>query len=141
MVIYTYISKESADTFPKLLENKTAVQGNVRGILDVENPTIRIEASAINFNYIEIPDLHRFYFVTDAVAIRDNIFDLTCAVDVLQSHYEQFINSPCIVSRSQNNWNSFISDSRRGFYQYNHRQIINIGDVGKPDTPIIVTIG
>ena len=141
MNIYTYLSKESAGTFPKLLENKQTLQGNVRDILDIENPVIRIETSAINFNYVEIPDLHRFYFVIDAVAVRNNIFDITCAVDVLQSHYAQFVNSPCIVSRSENNWNSYIDDNSRKFYQYTSNQYITIGDLGAPEKIVIVTVG
>lgn len=141
MIIYSYLSKESADTFPKLLENKQTLQGNFRDILDIENPVVRIEASAIDFNYLEIPDLHRFYFVIDSVAVRNNIFDVTCAVDVLQSHYEQFIHSPCIVSRSQNNWNAFIADPKRKFYQYNHRQIMEIGTIGNPNVLVMLTAG
>lgn len=141
MIIYSYLSKDSADTFPKLLENKKTLQGNFRDILDIENPVVRIEASAIDFNYIEIPDLKRFYFVADSVAVRNNIFDVSCAVDVLQSHYAQFINSPCIVSRSQNNWNAYIDDGKRKFYQYTGNQYITIGDLGAPEKIVIVTVG
>lgn len=141
MEIKTYISLESVDTFPKELISVSTLQGSFRESVDVENPIIRVQAQAIDFNYIEIPELKRFYYVIDYQAVRTDIWDITCSVDVLQSHFAQFIHSPCIVSRSENNWNAYIDDGRRKFYQYTANQYITMGDLGAPAKIVIVTVG
>ena len=73
--------------------------------------------------------------------IRTGIVELQLAVDVLQSHYNQFFDCPIIVNRSDSTYNSYIADNKRQYYQYQHNQYVTIGDIGLPSAMIVTTVG
>ena len=142
MQINLYINTDDNKTFPKTPILVATLNGNVRGEINVYNPTIRIETQyPISFNYVYIPDFNRYYYVVNSIVPCANIIDVTLKCDVLQSHYSEFVQCPVIVERSANKFNVYLPDNKRKFYQYTEPQYITIGEFSPPSSVIIVTVG
>ena len=144
MTIYLYNVTDDETTVPKNLSNTFGgVSGTIRGEIDVISPKIALGTNNNKFewNYIYIPDFKRYYFVRDWLMVRNGIVELTLECDYLQSHYNEFFDCPITVERSDSNYNSYIADNRREYYQYTHNQYCTIGDIGLPSAMVITTIG
>lgn len=141
MTIYFYDMIDDPRTMPKNLQNETTKTGTIRGEVDIMRPVIDIEGNVFTPNYAYIPDFNRYYYIDSVRILRTGICTLTLRVDVLQSFYEDIVNAPMIAARSENLFNTYIADEQRKFFQYSVNQYIDIGNVGAPDTPILVTVG
>lgn len=52
------------------------------------------------YNYIELPEFNRFYFVDSIESVNAKIFNLICSCDVLMTYKEAILNSNARVMRS-----------------------------------------
>ena len=59
------------------------------------NPTIRINADAFNFNYCLLEG--RYYFVTDIVSVRNDLWDVNLSIDVLGSYRAEILGTTAYV--------------------------------------------
>lgn len=80
---------------------------------EVQNPTIYIsrEYDADKANYIYIPDLHRYYFITKC-ELENQRYIINCKCDVLSTFYPYFKKKTCISKRSSNKFNLYINDDK-----------------------------
>lgn len=150
MQIVLYRMTDDEKTFPKHFEMQTTVNGVLRSETDFTNPVFRVEMG-INapYNYCYIPAFSRYYFLSAPVTIRTGLIEYSGRVDVLQSFYNQFKKCPVIVSRSDSDYNTFIPDNNRKFYQYESHEYADIGRISfEDDTEIfgnidfvVVTVG
>lgn len=68
-------------------------------------------------NYAYIPDFNRYYFITDIISIRNNIWRLNMQVDVLMSYKNQIKQLNAFVNRNEFEYNPLIVDDLVN-YQY-----------------------
>ena len=142
MTIKVYNNHSDDKTFPKELEEIRTITGTMRGALDSLIPNFTLETSfPLNFDYIYVQELNRYYYITDSVCPNTGLVNIQCMCDVLQSFYTQFINSPCIVSRNNSMFNSYIKDDRRRFYQFTKSQYITLGELHVPDCAVLIAVG
>ena len=87
-------SLTSETTFSGSLKDETSITSPVF-ILETENPT--------NFNYAYIPQFNRYYFITDMVSVRTNLWRIRLSVDVLESFKTEIRNQNVILSASEDN--------------------------------------
>jgi uncharacterized UPF0146 family protein len=106
----------------------------IRRNVDIINPTIPIESSldliALDVNYCYIEDLHRYYFIDIIVPYPNNIYRLSCRVDVLETYKDDILNAKShIVSGTKLGYSnqSVTTDSRRTTVSYD-------SDVELPET-------
>lgn len=140
-----YSITDDDTTVPKNLGQVYSYTGECRDELDVLNPVFVFQSNEHNviktLNYCYIPTLNRYYYCKIEF-ITNDLYRVTCHADVLQSFWNQIKNVPVVVERSRNLYNSFIVDGNRKFYQYSRTQYVKIGeDIGKPTTPILITVG
>lgn len=78
---------------------------------NILNPVLEVayNASYTSANYIYIPSLNRYYYITDIKTGMQRMY-LTCEVDVLMSYKSSIKNMRCIVERQQNNFNVYLND-------------------------------
>ena len=70
----------------KLLQEGETFIGELREQIDVMRPVIRFDKEGVlRYNYAYVPDLQRYYIVTDRTAFRDGLWDVSFEVDVLMS--------------------------------------------------------
>ena len=64
-----------------------------------------------NINYVYVRELNRYYYV-DEIVYAQQYVELHCTVDVLMSFQSDIKNTSCVIRRSQNRYNLYISDEK-----------------------------
>lgn len=95
----------------KSLTTLSTLEGTLRQESDIINPTILIESSSvITANYMTISEFKRSYFITDIRSIRNNLWEISGHVDVLESFSSEIRSNTVIVGTQQNDWNLYLDD-------------------------------
>ena len=90
MTIKTYRFEGDPRKVDKKLTSVTAYfNADIVGDMSIHTPTISLQLNSftdvINFNYIYIEELRRYYYVVDSTIMEDGFVQLQCKVDVLKS--------------------------------------------------------
>ena len=99
--------------------NKNIIGGSMfdgvpREEISVMMPTIRFETDEVlRYNYAYIPELQRYYTITDKTVYRQGIWDITFSVDVLMSFRGDILNLAVVADKQsmKENGNEYIDDS------------------------------
>ena len=92
-------------------------QCNFLDAQSVMNPVIVIEdtkgreEAMMNYTYASIPNLNRYYFVSNVVVIDNKRWAFYLQVDVLGSFKSDFLTSRQYVIRSTNKYNEYMADT------------------------------
>lgn len=128
----------------KITKNITPVlelTGALRGEADIVNPTIRIYAPNLPyFNYAYIPEFRRYYYLRNARAVRNDMFDITLQSDPLMSF--DLSNVSGVVIETQNGGNNYLPARNWVRLVKTKTDILNFG-AGLLDTGeyILITAG
>lgn len=99
MNIILYQTTSERERINKDLSSVLSLSGALRGECSVTNPSFNIEVTnPSDYNYCYIPDFGRYYYITNIVSVRTNIWRIDCDVDVLMSFKEAILNLDVIVS-------------------------------------------
>lgn len=99
MQITLYNNNSERQAIAKSLTNGYPLTGSLRNESSVINPIILVEMSnPSSYNYAYIPDFGRYYFITDMISVRTNLWRISMSVDVLMSFKNQILNLDVIVS-------------------------------------------
>lgn len=102
------------------------------GDLSVQSPTISLQLDGftdiVNFNYIEIPELRRFYYVKCSTIREDGVVQIQCRVDVLKSFANDILASTQFVERQQNKCTYQLPDNLYNIKSNRNLTIKNFGD-------------
>lgn len=102
MDITFYINNSEKNKISKNLTNNTHISGTLRNETGVMNPVILIHSvNPTKFNYVYIPEFNRYYFITDMVSIRTDIWQIKLHVDVLMSFKNSLKNVKVILNDSE----------------------------------------
>lgn len=102
MDITFYINNSEKNKISKNLTNNTHISGTLRNETGVMNPVILIHSvNPTKFNYVYIPEFNRYYFITDMVSIRTDIWQIKLHVDVLMSFKDSLKNVKVILNDSE----------------------------------------
>lgn len=81
---------------------ETYSNAKIVGDMIIQSPTISLQLDSftdvINFNYIYIPELRRYYYVKNSTIREDGFVQIQCGVDVLKSFKRIFL-------LAHNTWN------------------------------------
>lgn len=104
---YRFSKKRNSTAVPNL----SHVDYNItlKAPTSLESPTIIIEGFNINNNYCHMLDA--YYFVTDVVALNNNLFEVSLEKDVLATYKSYIGRYTTFIERSASNYNSNIFDS------------------------------
>ena len=145
MILNLYKTLDADNVINKTLLNKLTIQGFfLTSSLNIVNPVIPLQVingiDIYEYNYIELPDFNRFYFVDSIENVNAKIFNLICSCDVLMTYKEAILNSNARVMRSL----------KTGDY-YNGESLVNVkptitthlSNIVLDDTPslILTTVG
>lgn len=99
MIIDLYTTGSEKNAIYKTLQNITELQGTLKDECSVINPVFMIEhTNPSSYNYCFIPEFNRYYYITDIVSVRNNLWRVSCSVDVLMSYQTQILNLDVIVN-------------------------------------------
>lgn len=98
-VVFYYNQSDDRKINKVLVLGETFV-GSLRDSVSIMNPVIRFEkADILRYNYAYIPEFQRYYAITNIVAYREGIFDVSMDVDVLMSFRNDINNFNVIVDK------------------------------------------
>lgn len=88
-----------------LNKSYSVVQNNItataKGIVDVDNPTLLLDYSSLDFNYFYITEFGRYYNVTSRSLEQGLHIRVTGQSDPLESFAAQIGNIPVLVTRAE----------------------------------------
>ena len=100
MTINLYVNTSEKEKLDKSLINETVLNGYLKQGSSVINPTITVEINnPSQFNYVYISEFHRYYFISDTVNVRNNIWELNMHVDALSSFKTQIRANKAIIEK------------------------------------------
>lgn len=107
---------------------------NVRGIIrdqgSLSKLTITLQyKDEINFNYVRIPNLNRYYFVDDIRFISNDMYEIDLRCDVLMTYNRALRNCYAYVDRNEYNYDPYIPDKRITI-----KQGVDIEDIAIPNS-------
>ena len=87
--------------------------GVARDEIDILNPIITIELNEFpRFNYVYINAFNRYYYVTNVVCVRKNLYEIALSIDVLMSYKEGLLSLDAFIDRNEFTYNSDIVDNQ-----------------------------
>lgn len=127
-------------------KNITAVSSascTIKEPMDIENPHIILNTfNYNNVNYVYIPDLNRYYFITDIINLTGGRVELVLDVDVLESFKASILSLSAIIEKQQNTGNKYFNDGSFNVLASEFVQSYNFSE-GFSDTGefILITCG
>lgn len=134
MTIKTYrFLGDSRKIDKKLTSVSTYSNAVIVGDMSIHNPTISLQLDSftdvINFNYIYIEELRRYYYVVDSIIREDGFVQLQCKVDVLKSFKADILASTQYIDRQQNKCTYQLPDGMYNIKSNRNLTIKNFGNV------------
>lgn len=103
MQIEFYKNSSEKNKIGKSISNKLTLSGNLRDECSITSPSILVEStSLVDYNYCYIPEFKRYYFISDIVSVRNNLWRVSLKCDVLESFKSDILKLSCIVDKQQN---------------------------------------
>lgn len=108
----------------KALKDKAYATGALKENCDILAPVITIDStldiiSGANYAYIE--EFNRYYFITGVEIVNNMLFNVSMAVDVLETYKDEILALSCITKRQENTYNLYLND---GVLKSYHNTII-----------------
>lgn len=100
--------------------NSTTTTFHFKNEQSVLDPVILIgtNENLTQYNYAEISDFGRKYFITDIRLVRENLYEISLHVDVLGTYDSQIRGVQADIRRQENNFNTYLDDPE--FHIYNN---------------------
>ncbi len=126
---------------------RTYSKADIVGDMSIQSPIISLQLDSftdvINFNYIYIPELRRYYYVENSTIREDGFVQIQCRVDVLKSFKTDILDSTQYVDRQENKCSYQVPDNG---YTIKSNRNLTIKNFGNPiivpnDDFILTTFG
>ena len=86
----------------KTFNNQATYTGTLKQETSVIHPSVILEATNLSgCNYMYISEFGRYYFITDVVSVRNNLWRVDGKVDVLMSFKSGIETCPIILSNTE----------------------------------------
>lgn len=93
------------------LSNKNIIVGVFRDSVDIISPSFIVELYTVpTYNYVYIPKFNRYYYITGITNVRNNVWEISCDVDVLMSFKDNILSLSCMISRNEFEFDLNIED-------------------------------
>ena len=130
----------------KITKTPTLVRtltGNLRDEADIVDPEILIEfdGTLVDCNYMHIPTLNRYYFITKIESVRTKLWRITAHCDVLKTYAEAILNTEAVVARSESKYNLYLNDAMFKVYSNPRLQIANFPNKFTGESYVLVMNG
>lgn len=103
MEINLYKYNKDPNTINKTLGNPNVINGYMSNDLDIDSPTIKLVSYDMEYNYIYIPVLHRYYFIDDVTIDPNGIWHLKLSLDVLMTFKDEIEHAQITITKQKTN--------------------------------------
>ena len=111
IILYNNIS--SKENLNKTLTDELKLTGTLRNSTSIIRPIFVVsDYNVVTKNYCYIPEFNRFYYITDITSVNNNLWQITCEVDVLMSFVNDILNLDVIIDKQVDDYvNKYIEDN------------------------------
>ena len=68
------------------------------------------QAPITGYNYMYISDFGRYYFIDDVKSVRNNVWEVSAHVDVLETYKDAILANSAVIKRQQSLYNLYLDD-------------------------------
>ncbi len=145
MQVSFYYNMSDSRVINKSIQLGAEFAGQARDVKDVMSPVVIFDTDQVlRYNYAYIPQLQRYYFVTDTEVTREGLITVTFSVDVLMSFKAHILQLPVVVDKQtmDENGDEYIDDGSLVTDNVMFTTVYNFPD-GFNNTPeyILITAG
>lgn len=122
--ITLYQNESPVEKIGKTLSNSHTVTDVVlKKDTSVLKPVLLINSvqDVYEYNYLEIAEFNRKYFIDDIRSVNNNLWEVAAHVDVLDTYASEILANTAVIRRQQNKYNLYLDDPE--FKTYNYEQI------------------
>ena len=122
--ITLYQNESPVEKIGKTLSNSHTVTDVVlKKDTSVLKPVLLINSvqDVYEYNYLEIAEFNRKYFIDDIRSVNNNLWEVAAHVDVLDTYASEILANTAVIRRQQNKYNLCLDDPE--FKTYNYEQI------------------
>lgn len=116
MNVQLLTNESEVNRIGKNLSSVGTYTGILRESCSILNPTITIQgvsASAIkNVNYMYISDFSRYYYVDNITSLKNDLWEISGHVDVLETYSSQILSNPAVIARQESQYNLYLDDGQ-----------------------------
>ena len=127
MTLTLYKNNSEQNAVTKSLTQVQTMTGTLRNGTSIIDPVILVSdvTDISGVNYCKIDEFNRYYFINNIKSVNNNLWELSCHVDVLQSFATEIRAQSGIVERQENYFNLYLNDGNT-FQVYQNPQIATI---------------
>ena len=115
---YNYSGETSRVDKTDYLTPISTLSGVLRGEASLLNFNVLIQSDTVpNFNYCYIDKFKRYYYVTEPVSVRQNLWEMTMQVDALMTYKDSLLKCEGYIDRNEYIQNKMIIDNNRAIMQ------------------------
>lgn len=123
-----------------------AMDGNLRDQCSIIDPVIIIKKdnpTISMYNYAYISEFKRYYFITNIVSIRNDLWEVSLHVDVLYTWASYIRTNKAVIDKAQNtNYNQYLDDKSLIFDSHVYNQVIMFSNgFNEQGTNILICAG
>ena len=115
MILKLFRTLDANNVINKTLTDEIQLDINLKSDTDIINPEIVLLGDFRGFNYAQIPDLNRFYFIERIEQLNMRLVKLSLSCDVLETYKESILNSECEYIREAKNGDKVINAPESSF--------------------------
>lgn len=143
---FSIIFCNNQEELNKITKNPSTVMtltGSLRDEANIVDPEILIEydGTLTNVNYMHIPILNRYYFITKIESVRTKLWRVTGHCDVLKTYAEAILGTEAVVARSESRYNLMLNDSMFKVYSNPRLQCANFPNKFNGESYVLVMNG
>lgn len=118
-----YVNSSENNRVTKSLSSGVTFTCEFKDQSSIYTPSILIGTSTnlTGYNYADISDFGRKYFITDIVLVRANLYLLKLKTDVLSTWSSQVLACSAVIARQEGDYNLYLDDPE--FKVYNNKEV------------------
>lgn len=111
-----YKNTDEPNKLNKTLTSGSNISLTFKEPVDLTNPVFIISNLSllnVTYNYVEVPlssQDKRYYFITGVKSVANNVWEISCHVDVLMTYNTQIQALNGTLDRSSSNFDTYLSD-------------------------------
>ena len=124
MEINFYVNTSENYVVSKNITMKASMNCVLKDDTSVENPIILVRSgnNISDYNYMYIPDFHRYYYIEEVVSVNNGLWELHGHVDVLQTYGNYIRSETATCKRQEVLYNKYLDDPE--FKTSNNSEIV-----------------
>ena len=144
MELNLYVVNDSDNVINKNMTNKVTININLKRDVDISSPSlILLDGQGVNysdFNYAEIAELGRFYFVNNVQRLNHKMIQVDLVCDVLETYKADVLASKARFNRAIKTGDYFIGQVDQSYIKTisKHNSDVTLGD---ETSMILTTVG